>query len=190
MERFLNNTESEYFFLPHAGHPNLHEDLLVHLRLSIALRKDHYEVLAKSKLAELDDIFQAKLGWLKGNIYSRVGTPDFSDHETNPRKVKDDFFNTYIPTDNTIWLSVTQADKLRKLVARQKKDLGRDLNVAEVLNIIEDEIHADIEILAENIVDRLVRNKIVDPNNEKELKLAKNSIVNDSTLKSILGRAG
>ena len=190
LERFLNNTESEYFFLPSAGHPRIPSDLLVYLRLSIALRKEHYDVLASSKVAELDDIFQAKLGWMKGNIYSRIATPDFWEWEANPKKIRDDFFEKYIPTRDTVWLSVIQAEKLRRSVTQQKNCLGRDLSSEEVLALIEREVPTDIEILTENIVEKLIKNNIVDASDEKQVKLAKTSILKDSTLKSLLSRAG
>lgn len=109
LERHLNNTEPEYFFLPQAGHPEIQEDLVVFLRLTIALRKEHYDVLAQAKIAELDDVFQAKIGWLKGNIYSRVATPDLEERGTNAAEIKKQFFETYIPKDSTVWLSSLQA---------------------------------------------------------------------------------
>jgi hypothetical protein len=88
LERHLNNTEPEYFFLPKSPTAQINDDLLVYLRLSIALRKDHYDVLAGAKIAELKDVFQAKLGWLKGNIYSRVATPDIEESSPNSSELK------------------------------------------------------------------------------------------------------
>ena len=76
LEHYLNNTEPEFFFLPASGNPRLPEDLVVFLRLSVALRKEHYDALAQAKIAEVADVFHAKLGWLTGNISSRVPKPD------------------------------------------------------------------------------------------------------------------
>jgi hypothetical protein len=65
----------------------LHEDVdagvavpsVALLRVGIALRVQHYESLLKARCGRLGKEFTAKLGWLVGNLYSRVGTPDWSD---------------------------------------------------------------------------------------------------------------
>lgn len=78
VERLLNNNEPEYFYLEPDHFYDLHEPSCAFLRLSIAVRaSDHYETLLKARRLSLDKVFQAKLGWLVGNIYSRVGTPDW-----------------------------------------------------------------------------------------------------------------
>lgn len=189
IERHVNNTEPEFFFLPKAGHPNIAEDLVVFLRLTIALRKEHYDTLADAKIAELADVFQAKLGWLKGNIYSRVATPDLEDRGLNASEIKASFYDQYIPRDRTVWLSDLQADLLRKIVATKRRELGRDLSSDEVLKIIEEEIPEDVQIVARNIVDRLVKNKLLEDGDEVEKKFAR-VISNEPTLKSLVKSLG
>src|SRR6056297_853848 len=162
IERHINNTEPEYFFLPAAGHPSIEFDLVVFLRLTIALRKEHYDVLSAAKVAELADIFQAKLGWLKGNIYSRVATPDLADRGLDSDEIKGDFFRAYLPESDLVWLSGLQAERLRKLVSSKSKEEGRELLLDEVLELIENEVPNDISIISENIVERLVKNGLID----------------------------
>lgn len=83
VERLLNNTEGEYFFL----RANAHEgqgvgvDSCACLRVKAVLRSEHYDVLLGAKRAQLSAVFQAKIGWLIGNIYSRVGTPDWQSNK-------------------------------------------------------------------------------------------------------------
>lgn len=186
VERHLNNTEPEYFFLPKSGNPNLPEDLLVFLRLTIALRKEHYDTLASAKIAELADVFQAKLGWLKGNIYSRVATPDIEERDVNAAEIKQEFFDNYVPKDKLVWLSNLQADLLRKLVKAKCIELGRDLNTEEVLEIIESEIPEDIQIVANNIVDRLIKNRLIEKDDPDTAKKFARAIANESSFKTVV----
>lgn len=68
----------------------LHQDLdagiavpsVALLRVTISLRQMHYESLLQARRCSLSPAFQAKFGWLLGNLYSRVATPDWSDQST------------------------------------------------------------------------------------------------------------
>jgi hypothetical protein len=78
IERLLNNNDPEYFYLHEAPQFSLFESSCVFLRLSIAIKAElHYNACLDSRILSLDEVFQAKLGWLVGNIYSRVGTEDW-----------------------------------------------------------------------------------------------------------------
>lgn len=78
VERLLNNNEPEYFYLEPDVAAGISDASCAFLRLSIAVRaKDHYETLLKARRLSLTEVFQAKLGWLVGSMYSRVGTPDW-----------------------------------------------------------------------------------------------------------------
>ncbi|WP_299960346.1 hypothetical protein [uncultured Roseobacter sp.] len=189
VERHLNNTEPEYFFLPKSGNPSLPEDLLVFLRLTIALRKEHYDTLASAKIAELADVFQAKLGWLKGNIYSRVATPDIEERDVNAAEIKQEFFDNYVPKDELVWLSNLQADLLRKRVKAKSAEEGRDLTTEEVLAIIEADIPDDTQIVANNIVDRLVKNRLIEQGDSEATTRFARAIANESSFKSVVKAA-
>lgn len=78
LERLYNNTEPDYFFLYKEDALQLPESMVACLKVSIALKsKLHYQECLQAKKIELSDEFKAKLGWLVGNIYSRVGTTDW-----------------------------------------------------------------------------------------------------------------
>ena len=78
VERIYNNTEPDYFFLYKEEALGFPESMVVSLKVSIALKSDlHYDQCLAAKVLELSDEFKAKLGWLVGNIYSRVGTTDW-----------------------------------------------------------------------------------------------------------------
>lgn len=76
--RLFNNNIPDYFYLHHDVSLDFVDPSVAFLRVSIALKSElHYSVCLASKVLELDDNFQAKLGWLVGNLYSRVGTEDW-----------------------------------------------------------------------------------------------------------------
>jgi len=186
LERHLNSTEPEYFFLPQSGHPAIPEDLVVFLRLTIALRKEHYNILAQAKIAELDDVFQAKIGWLKGNIYSRVATPDLEERGTNASEIKRQFFETYIPKDSTVWLSPLQAKLLKKRVKELSEARGHGLTTEEVIELLKNEIPEDTQIVAGNIVDRLKTRGIIDGGDDELARRILQAIVNEPTFKTVV----
>lgn len=82
VERVLNQNEwgHGYFYLhPHADVKIAVEAVAV-LRVSIALRsREHYETLRGARCGSLDTEYRNKLGWLTGNLYSRVDTTDWAD---------------------------------------------------------------------------------------------------------------
>lgn len=98
LQRLLNNNESGYFFL-NSTDTELPADCVAFLNLSIALKADkHYESCLAAKILQLNDTFQAKLGWLVGQMYSRVGTPDWNKKELTT-KIKE------ILKDSAIWVN-------------------------------------------------------------------------------------
>lgn len=84
VERVYNNTEPDYFFLYKEDALNFPKSMVVYLKVSIALKSElHYDACLNAKRLELSDEFKAKLGWLVGNMYSRVGTTDWESKMTN-----------------------------------------------------------------------------------------------------------
>lgn len=92
LERILNQNEQAHgiFYL----YPDADVRIAVHavslLRISIALRsREHYDLLQKSRCGRLATEYRNKLGWLTGNLYSRVDTPDWSDHVDGPGEAEE-----------------------------------------------------------------------------------------------------
>jgi hypothetical protein len=50
------------------------------LRVAISVKSfEHYESLIKARVGRLSKEFQPKLGWMVGNLYSRVGVRDWKE---------------------------------------------------------------------------------------------------------------
>lgn len=77
LTKLINNNEARHFYLPEQATLGIAEDMCIMLPLALPIRSEHYESCLSGRTAQLDDLFQAKLGWLLGQLYSRVGTPDW-----------------------------------------------------------------------------------------------------------------
>ena len=88
-ERLLNNNQAGYFFLQREPGSGFEEDHCAFLQLSIALKAElHYETLLASKILQLSESFQHKLGHLVGTMYSRVGTEDWVPQHTSNKEFR------------------------------------------------------------------------------------------------------
>lgn len=67
------------FYLHEDAEIQLGEPSVAFLRVKVALRADHYDVLLDARRGHLNSEFRAKLGWLLGNLYSRAATTDWAD---------------------------------------------------------------------------------------------------------------
>lgn len=127
MERLLNNNESEYFFLYRDSKQGLDVDHCTFLKLSIAVKSEiHYETLLKAKMLQLAESFEHKLGYLVGNLYSRVGTKEWP---------PDEVFNALRDTpfknpDLVLWLD----GDVHKRVLRKLKTLSPGERSLEALH--------------------------------------------------------
>lgn len=81
LERILNQNEQAIglFFLHEDSDAGIAEMAVAFLRVTVALRSDHYETLKAARKGKLTPEFRAKLGWLIGNLYARPATPDWGD---------------------------------------------------------------------------------------------------------------
>jgi len=88
LDRVINQNESALglFYLHPESSIGIAEESVALLRVSIALRADeHYETLIKARRGRLHPEFANKLGWLCGNLYSRVGIKDWKETEEDKK---------------------------------------------------------------------------------------------------------
>lgn len=91
LSSLFNNQDKEYFFLKASPEDGLIDDSCTFLHLSIAIRaNDNYDLCLEAKALELKENFRAKLGWMVGNLYSRVGTDDYVPGAVPDKKSFDD----------------------------------------------------------------------------------------------------
>jgi len=170
LERLFNNNEPEYFYLSDDTSLNFPEKMVAFLRLSISIKSDlHYKSCLDSKLLELTDTFKAKLGWLVGNMYSRVGTPDWVPNAATKmefNKMINDILN-----ENVAWvhkkvinniiddykdkISNMTSDKIREIAINMKLKKDWDEVLEKIEKIIIDSGYIDNRKIVTNIIRRI-----------------------------------
>lgn len=123
LERLLNNNEPNYFYLHSDVELEIAEPHVAFLALSIAVKADlHYETCLNARIGQLEDSFQAKLGWLVGNMYSRVGTADWVPGHQTPEQ-----FENHIETmlkETCIWVDERFIKKIADEEKRRQRTQG------------------------------------------------------------------
>jgi len=108
LTRILNQNEHAlglFYLHPDTDTIGISDYAVALLRVSVALRaKEHYEVLQKARTGRLAGEFRNKLGWLVGNLYSRVGTPDWKDQEGGDEKMGE-LIHQFIDSEYYAWVS-------------------------------------------------------------------------------------
>jgi hypothetical protein len=189
LERLLHNTETGYFFLRANSHKAIDTDLCVFLPLSVALRADHYNTCLEAKILQLSDVFQAKVGWLAGDLYSKVGTPDFEESISQEvaREIKSEFYK--VADQRTAWLTASQLEALKGLCERWQLD-NPGVNLTENVAIeLINQVPLQIDIVVERAIEVLQKRNLL-VGGEEERKKAANILKNDATLKKHLRNTG
>jgi len=183
LERLIHNTEDGFFFLRKDSHPELVEDLCVFLPLSVAVRSEHYDQCLAAKIGQMEDIFSARVGWLVGNMYSQVGTPDLEEKIADAEEYKERFYVEAL-FDKTAWLSAQQFRRLRGLIRewrRENPGVEIDVNIAHRLL---EKVPTNQEILADRAVELLEQNELID---RVEHERARTLLRNDTFIAKLIG---
>ena len=76
----IDNNKERYFYIHSDIDCGIDLNCCAFLQLAVTLKAQHYETCLAAKLCQLDETFQAKLGYLIGHMYNRVGTTEWNDH--------------------------------------------------------------------------------------------------------------
>lgn len=117
LEGLLNNNDPNYFFLRADQTQGLGVDCCACLRVTVPLRVEHYSKLLAAKRGQLDATFQAKLGWLVGTNYSRVGTEDWNDDDYRKKEFQN-LLNALLKNIKAI--DNKRFDRILELIAEDK----------------------------------------------------------------------
>jgi hypothetical protein len=187
LENILHNTVEGFFFIRKDSHPAVGEDVCAFLALSVALRASHYDSCLQAKVAQLTDVFAAKIGWAVGNMYSRVGTPDVEEWEEDAEAYKKTFYDEVLET-KALWLSNIQYKAFsRELKKWQKANLGMEPARVDLLQIARG-IGGDMDFIAERIIRTLESNGVMNLD-EQSREIARNVLRNDEGLVSIIRKS-
>ena len=180
IERIYNNTEPEYFFLYKEDALDFPESMITYLKVSIALKsQEHYDKCLAAKKMELSDEFKAKLGWLVGNMYSRVGTADWEGIMTAQERKE------MLNNDRESKCIIGSKDQLKILKAELAKKSEMIHNHEEAASFVSDFYVQTKYEKAMSIIEEIFQTsskKI--PKEEKEILL--NKIKSRTTLKTLI----
>lgn len=168
-----NEQAAGVFFLNKDADSGIAEESVALLRITVALKSDHYDILRKARAGRLNAEFRAKLGWLLGNLYARPATRDwserdggkialerlvsqFSDEQVQgfgPNWVDDELVR--VATENGLDLAAMSNDELEQLRPKPRHEFALD-EVKNELTKIAPEL--DIE-LVNKLINRLRNNR-------------------------------
>jgi hypothetical protein len=104
------------------------------LRISISLRAaEHYDTILKARCGSLDTLYRNKLGWLTGNLYSRIDTADWADMENGELEEKaiiKDLLDNQLSPRPQVWLPAEW------IAAAKKKVNLKEVPSEDVLKVI------------------------------------------------------
>jgi len=187
LERLLHNDADGYFFIRKDGLPALPYDVCAFLPLSIALGAEHYDACLSAKIAQLESIFSAKLGWLTGYLYSRIATPAIEEKIAEPVVYRDKFFKQVL-YDKSAWLTPRQKSLLKTELKEWEKSHPAEVIDAATLEGMLDELPDDVSMVVTRVLQLLTNKSYVSPKPEVQAAAA-NILINDPALKSIISAA-
>jgi hypothetical protein len=150
--RLLHNTEEGYLFLPGELFPD-DVDRCGFLKLSVALRADHYDARLAAKMQQLETDFSAKVGYLTADLYGQVATQALEEQvDINVAEIIANFKARTIDSEDVMWLSRARLNELKSQIKSKKAAVGgTDLNPGDVKSIL-DNLPNDQSLLARRIV--------------------------------------
>lgn len=177
LERLLNNNEPTYFYLrsePGRGFP---EDCCALLALSIPIKAHiHYDSCVEAKLLELAEGFRAKLGWLAGQMFSRVGTEDWPEDELRAQ-IKE------IVESSSFWVESRKLKELEKQVNAWKAANPGAVLSKTVIAELAHRIPKRKDLVADQILKVLRNSGLVGQADETRVK---NLVRNDSIVSTLI----
>jgi len=178
----MNNNDGRYFYLHECGELHIDEALCVFLPLSVTIRtSDHYATCMNARIASLAPVFQAKLGWLVGHMYSRVGTPDWCPQVENDVAFKGRALATLEKVTN--WVPDKQLEQAKK----------RSLDLTLSPEQLYQEIMSTKSVSKREILDRALERALTSevvmgarPLSPEQVKAVQRAVGSDQDLKPFL----
>jgi hypothetical protein len=149
LRKLLNNNIHEYFYLAEDVELQIEVPHVAFLALSVAIKAEHYDLCLNARFAQLAEIFQAKLGRLVGDYYSRVATPDWVPTACGNEEEFGEYIDELLKGAKIVWVT----EKCLAILSREQEKRGSViLTRSEVVEIVE-EFGKDAAKKKEKIVD-------------------------------------
>jgi len=145
------------------------------LPLSLSIRAEHYESCVRDRVAQIDDLFQAKLGWLLGQQYSRVGTPDWT-AEGLASKVKS------VGERNLSWLPDHEFSQLKKAIDELTLTNPEAMVDENALMEMRKKIKTKRDLVVSAVINTLVNLKVLEPPPNKMIYTVRKELMRNSDI--------
>ncbi|OXU14594.1 hypothetical protein [Sedimentisphaera salicampi] len=181
IRRILNQNEERIglFYLYPDPEIKISEHAVAFLRVNVALKADHYDLLLSSRTISLNSEFRSRLGWLIGHIYSRVATVDWIEKDQSKRM--GEIVEDLLKKNQLNWKPEAVADKIEKELSLNLSDK----NTEEILNIIKDnepeKFSNEIAKIAKQTIQEIAPEEL----SEDKLQKIENSIKNNSSISKL-----
>lgn len=176
LRKLFNNNQKEYFFLQKSPTHGIEEHCCTLLYLTIAIRAyEHYDLCLNAKCLELVDNFQSKLGWLVGNLYSRVGTDDYVPSAVATDKQLKEILSE-LAQDHAAWVPQVRFAEFKKIA-------GRIQNIEVINSEIETNLKRKRDSKLASILTQVKSTITLSDDDEKKFA---NLISNDPLFKKLL----
>lgn len=183
--RILNQNEqaSGVFYLHPCEEIGIGDPSVALLRVSVTLRsEEHYSTLVGARRGRLESSFCAKLGWIVGNLYSRVATEDLDQENIKELTKRFLSFDESGEARTPVWIKQSWIDAARK----DGVDLSslRRENARELID--QHKPRPAKEVCVDGAVDVLARlcEKNAIPTTSDFLTQFKNRLANDAVFSS------
>jgi hypothetical protein len=186
LARIVNQNEQALglFYLHPDADVRIAEPCVALLQVSIALRaREHYEALVDARSGRLDPTFQCKLGWLTGNLFSRVATRDWTN------RGREDLAKQFLHEH------ASSPSGLRWAPRESVEEAGR--SGVDVSGMTADEAFSTIighrpKTAKETAIDRMVAilEDVALGIDTEDIKKVRDRLASDSLLEAALGRNG
>lgn len=170
---FNQNEQAQGLFFLHAdADAGIAQPSVAMLRISVALRSEHYQALLNARIGRINEEFRAKLGWLLGNLYARPATRDWLEREGGKdalSQLEKKYVTEQIPEKGPNWIAdavvaealkqnldmaLLTSEQLTALAPKSKYEQSIELIQQEVMRLQEQAV----DDLTEKLGNRLKNN--------------------------------
>jgi len=189
LERLFNQNEQSLglFYLHPDRSSGIDIPSVCLIRVGVTLRVDHYPILKEARRGRLSSEFRSKLGWLVGNLYSRIGTQDWYETQERAKELKvliKQFLGDIQGSHGPIWVPESwvmaasekgiqvgklERDSILPTLEANKPISAKDQVVEHTVRVLQDVLQPIDDELLKKFRNRLAN----DPLFAKALRLAK-----------------
>ena len=149
IQRLIDNNEKNYFYLHEEQLYEFPGNHCAFLPVSVTLKSTHYQACLNAKILQLKGEFQAKLGYILGNLYSRIGTSEWNDF--NPTNKADKMASSLIGSH----FEVVSDSKIKEAFAQFSQGAPSDSET--IYQAVKRAKNIPLSTKFKNAVDKLVR---------------------------------